>query len=80
MAHFRATIQGMRGEASRLGTKHSGMIATIDGWDIGCDVTIRHHDGYDVVRISLTGGSNDLSVYDSHEYKLINNKPRLINE
>ncbi len=78
MAHFRATIQGMRGEASRLGTKSSGMYACIDGWDIGIDVSIGHIDGYDVVCMSLTGGSNDHTVYDSHSYKLINGKPNKI--
>jgi hypothetical protein len=60
MAQFRATIQGNRGEASRLGSKDSGINSSTNGWDIGGDVTIRYEPGQDrdVVRMFLTGGSN----------------------
>ena len=59
MAHFRATIQGTRGEASRLGTKSTGIQASINGWDIGLNVDIIHNEaGQDKILVSLTGGSN----------------------
>ncbi len=32
MAHFRAVIQGQRGEASRLGNGSSGMRAVVQTW------------------------------------------------
>jgi hypothetical protein len=38
MAQFRAVIQGMRGEASRLGGKTSGIQASINGWSSGISV------------------------------------------
>lgn len=67
MAHFRATIQGHRGEASRLGTKSSGLTASINGWDIGANVTTSYstHLDSDTVRISFTGGSNSSTSYGS---------------
>ena len=60
MAHFRNTVQGNRGEASRLGTKDSGMKASIDGWDVGVDVTIRYNGktGLDEIHVYKTNGSN----------------------
>ncbi len=79
MAHFRATIQGMHGEASRLGTKSSGMYASIDGWDIGLNATIHHIRGVDILRVCVSGGSNDSTSYHTMKYKLINGKPQLIN-
>ena len=38
MAHFRATIRGQRGEASRLGSKNGGITAHVNGWKIGIEV------------------------------------------
>ncbi len=58
MAQFRATIQGNRKEASRLGTKDSGITATIDGWDDGVLVVVDHIDGKDVFQIYSSGGTN----------------------
>ena len=58
MAHFRATIQGQRGGASRLGSAKSGIAAAVNGWDIG--VTIEagvHENGQDVLYVYATGGS-----------------------
>lgn len=59
MAHFRGTIQGNRGEASRLGTKKSGLLADLNGWNIGvkinCFVGIN---GEDVIHVYKTSGSN----------------------
>lgn len=43
MAHFRAVIKGNRGEASRLGTKRSGVYARLQTW--GHDLVLNmHHD------------------------------------
>jgi hypothetical protein len=61
MARFRGTIQGSRGEASRLGTPRSGLVVTADGWDLGiavyADVDPQDKEK-DVFKVYLTGGSN----------------------
>jgi len=64
MAHFRATVQGNRGEASRLGTKGSGMDADINGWDSGVSVRASYNreNSRDEFSIYLTGGSGYGSV------------------
>ena len=61
MAHFRGTVQGVRGMASRLGNKNSGMVAHINGWDIGVSVRLAHNPttGLDEVAVYLNSGSND---------------------
>lgn len=60
MANFRATIKGTRGQASRLGSKNSGIKAHVNGWDVGIDVCASvNTDGQDEFRVYLTGGSND---------------------
>ena len=58
MAHFRSIIRGTRGEASRLGSKQSGMVAHVDGWNSGITVYATHEDGKDVFYVHATGGSN----------------------
>ena len=58
MAQFRGTIQGTRGEASRLGTKSSGLTVTANGWDTGVRVELDHETGQDRVTVWRTGGSN----------------------
>lgn len=58
MAHFRSIIRGNRGESSRLGSKDSGMVASVDGWHTGATVRIAHVDGRDLVSVYRTGGSN----------------------
>lgn len=59
MAQFRATIKGQRGEASRLGSKQSGIVAEVNGWNKGIKIYASHRDGKDVFEVYLTGGSND---------------------
>lgn len=59
MSQFYASIQGNRGEATRMGSKASGITGHVRGWDVGARV-----DGYvkgesDVVAVRATGGSND---------------------
>ena len=59
MAQFRGTLQGARGEASRLGTKKNGLRATVNGWNNGIKVVAYHDEEQgDCFRVSLTGGSN----------------------
>ena len=59
MAHFYASIQGNKGEATRMGTKDSGIRGHIHGWDIGCEVlcTYNPRTDEDEVTIYLTSGS-----------------------
>lgn len=59
MAQFRATIQGQRGEASRLGSKKSGLTVKANGWESGVTVYARvDADGNDVFGVWQTCGSN----------------------
>jgi hypothetical protein len=58
MAHFYASMKGSRGEATRVGTKQSGLTAHVRGWDIGARVELSHVDGRDYVRVYATTGSN----------------------
>ncbi len=55
MAHFFAAIQGHRGEASRLGTKRSGLDATAASWQGSVSVRLWHDakTGRDMARVSL---------------------------
>lgn len=55
MAHFRGTISGQRGDASRLGSKHSGMTVEAQSWQ-GKVVTRLYHDevtGLDMAEVKL---------------------------
>jgi len=59
MAHFYGDLQGTRGEATRSGTKNSGISAHVRGWNIGARVQCFVNDqGEDCVSIRLTSGSN----------------------
>lgn len=57
MAQFRGTVSGQRGEASRLGSKNSGLVVTANGWNAGVTVDVSHIDGEDVFIVYRTGGS-----------------------
>lgn len=57
MAHFRGTVKGGRGEASRLGHKTTGLTTTCNSWNLGIKVEAGHVNGQDVFRIYLTDGS-----------------------
>lgn len=58
MAHFLGTVQGMRGEASRLGSKNSGMRVRANGWRAGVNVMLYVNEaGEDCARVTITGGS-----------------------
>lgn len=59
MAHFYAQIHGNKGEATRCGSKNSGIYSHTRGWKVGCE-TIIHYDedsGKDKISIYLTSGS-----------------------
>jgi hypothetical protein len=58
MAHFRATIKGQRGGASRLGSPKSGIVADVNGWDSGVRIETAIEKGEDVFYVYVTGGSN----------------------
>ena len=60
MAQFRAVIKGQRGEASRLGSARTGILATVDGWNSGVMVegAVYAGNGQDLFGIYVTGGSN----------------------
>jgi hypothetical protein len=64
MARFYASIQGNRGEATRMGTPNSGISAHVRGWNIGAHVQVDDEDGEDVVFVRATGGSNHRSIPD----------------
>ena len=60
MAHFYAEIQGNRGSATRIGTKHSGMWVHIRGWNRGIYVKAWvNEQGEDCFSIYTTEGSNN---------------------
>lgn len=58
MAQYRGTVEGTRGQASRLGSKASGLVVEGNGWNIGARVELAHVDGKDVVRVFKTSGSS----------------------
>ena len=60
MARFYASIQGNKGEATRMGTASSGITGHIRGWNVGAHVDCRPNvdTDRDVVEIGLSGGSN----------------------
>jgi hypothetical protein len=60
MAQFRATIVGQRGEASRLGNKKTGLVARVNGWNLGVRVEADYDADFDrdTFTVYLTGGSN----------------------
>ena len=60
MAQFRATIKGQRGQASRLGSKETGIVADINGWNLGVRVEAFYDadSDQDIFTVFETGGSN----------------------
>ncbi len=60
MSHFYSEIVGSHGEATRQGTKQSGIVSHIRGWDVGVRVSgMVDSNGDDVFTIVLTSGSGD---------------------
>ena len=64
MAHFYSTLNGAKGEATRAGTKQSGLIANAFGWDLGGRVRMEYNAKLDtdVVNLYVTRGNNDRST------------------
>ena len=59
MARFYASIQGNRGEATRMGTANSGAYGHIRGWAVGGRVDMdADSNDCDVATLTATGGSN----------------------
>ena len=58
MARFIGTLKGNRGEASRLGSKKSGIKATVNGWHMGAYIVAYvNDDDKDCMDIYETTGS-----------------------
>jgi hypothetical protein len=60
MARFWGSIQGNRGEATRLGTPASGLEVRANGWDQGVKIfaSVDATTGEDIHQIIQTGGSS----------------------
>jgi hypothetical protein len=70
MARFRGTIQGCRGEASRLGGTETGIETRTNGWNSGVRVVgFVDDNGDDCFDIYITGGSNG-SISSQHIKRL----------
>lgn len=78
MARYRATIQGRRGEASRLGDSKSGVHAAANAWDIGVEAHGYVQDDTDVIAVSFTKGSNDTRAKGVIYYRLADGQPSLL--
>lgn len=61
MAQFRATLDGQRGQASRLGSKKSGILARVNAWSVGVKVVgfVDEQTGEDCFELWSTGGSKE---------------------
>ena len=59
MAQFRGTVQGNKGQASRVGHKPTGLETTCNGWNIGVRCIARYNKeaGRDEIEIWETYGS-----------------------
>ncbi|KKL95909.1 hypothetical protein LCGC14_1849820 [marine sediment metagenome] len=55
MGHFRGTLRGNRGGASRLGTKGSGLDVTAASWEGAVSVSLWHNGetGVDMAEVRL---------------------------
>lgn len=53
MAHFYGTLQGARGETSRLGGKASGIQARVASWAGAVNVQLYDHQGEDWATVDL---------------------------
>lgn len=57
MAHFRAIIQGQRGEASRLGSKKSGLTGEVAGWTAGVRLSAHAGEEGDTIQVIADAGN-----------------------
>ena len=68
MAHFYGTLQGSRGEASRLGTARSGLRTVAASWQGSVRVELYHSEetGQDMCHVYLApwhGKGTELALY-----------------
>lgn len=68
MAHFYGTLQGNRGEASRLGSKSAGLRTYAASWQGAVSVCLYYDEetGVDMARVSLTkhrGAGEEVDLY-----------------
>jgi hypothetical protein len=68
MAHFYGTLKGSRGEATRCGTKSSGVQVTAASWSGAVTVELYHNaeTGQDMAHVYLRpwhGRGTDLALY-----------------
>ncbi|VVB53332.1 Uncharacterised protein [uncultured archaeon] len=59
MAQFYGSMQGNRGQATRMGTKQSGLSGHVRGWNLGARVEAHEVAGQDIIEVAVTGGSNN---------------------
>ena len=80
MSHYYSSIQGHRGEATRCGTRSSGITANATGWDIGGTVSMRYDPllSTDVVTFTLTGGSNGRTTRKVASFAIVNGSLQLV--
>lgn len=67
MAHFYGKLDGSRGQATRCGTKKSGMQTVAASWSGAVRVTLYEHEGEDRVIVSLIpwhGHGTDRQLYE----------------
>ncbi len=67
MAHFYGSIQGARGEATRLGSKGSGLRSIAASWQGAVSVDLYEKNGVDMVTVSLRqwhGKGSSRTLYD----------------
>lgn len=62
MAHLYGAMKGSRGEATRCGTKSSGIRAHVRGWDVGIRSQVHHDLDHDQALAEVTRGSNNAST------------------
>ena len=58
MSHFYGTLQGSRGEATRCGTKNSGLTTCAAGWSGAISVYISEVNGVDHYTVDLIPWQN----------------------
>lgn len=67
MAHFYGTLQGARGEASRLGHASSGLQTVAASWQGAVKTSLYERDGVDMARVELMpwrGQGCSRTIYD----------------
>lgn len=65
MAQFKGILTGQQGKAVRLGSKQSGLVAEVKGWDAGVvvEALFDEKEGCDLFRIYETNGAAHAQKY-----------------